>query len=104
LRRLVRRPVVATLQIEHAVTDFPTWADAFGRFAEIRVQAGVRADRIRRPIDDDHYVVVELDFDDVGSAQSFLAFLRDRVWSSRDSAPALAGEPRTRIVEAAPSV
>lgn len=93
---------MATLQIEHAVTDFPTWADAFGRFAEIRVQAGVRADRVRRPIDDDRYIIIELDFDDVGSAQSFLAFLRDRVWSNRENAPALAGEPTTRIVEPAP--
>lgn len=93
---------MATLQIEHAVTDFSTWADAFGRFAEIRVQAGVRADRVRRPIDDDRYVILELDFDDVGSAQSFLAFLRDRVWSNRENAPALAGEPTTRIVEPAP--
>lgn len=93
--------MVATLQIEHAVTDFATWAEAFDRFAEIRSQAGVRADRVRRPIDDERYVVVELDFDDVGSAQSFLGFLRDRVWSSRENAPALAGEPTTRIVESA---
>ena len=93
---------MATLQIEHAVTDFPTWADAFGRFAEIRVQAGVKADRVRRPIDDDRYVIIELDFDDADSAQSFLAFLEDRVWSNRENAPALAGEPTTRIVEPAP--
>lgn len=94
---------MAILQIEHAVTDFPTWAEAYGRFAEIRVQAGVRADRVLRPIDDDRYVIVELDFDDVGSAQSFLAFLKDRVWSNRENAPALAGEPRTRVVEPAPA-
>jgi hypothetical protein len=39
---------MATLHIEHAVTDFETWNTAFGRFAEARRQSGVRQQRVQR--------------------------------------------------------
>ncbi len=90
---------MATLHIEHAITDFETWKGAFDRFGEFREQSGVRGHQIRRPADDRHYVVIDLDFDTVGEAQRFLEFLRTRVWSSPDNAPALAGAPQTRILE-----
>ncbi len=32
-------------------------------------------------------------------AEAFVTFLEQRVWSSPDSAPALAGVPRTRILD-----
>jgi hypothetical protein len=68
---------------------------------EARRHAGVRAHRVNRPVDDDRYVVVELDFDDVASAESFLGFLKANVWSNAANSPALAGEPQTRIMEPA---
>ena len=43
-----------TLLIQHGITDFPTWRSAYDRFADARAQAGVLADRIRRPVDDPH--------------------------------------------------
>jgi hypothetical protein len=88
-----------TLHIEHAITDFETWKGAFDRYEDFRVQSGVRGHQIRRPVDDRQYVVIELDFDTVGEAQRFLEFLRTRVWSSPENAPALAGVPQTRILE-----
>ncbi|HEY5016986.1 MAG TPA: hypothetical protein VIJ82_12410 [Streptosporangiaceae bacterium] len=90
-----------TLHIEHAVNDFATWNAAFGRFAEIRRQSGVRQQRIQQPVDDPHYVIIDLDFDSVGEAAGFLAFLQARVWSSADSAPALVGTPQARILDLA---
>jgi hypothetical protein len=90
-----------TLHIEHPITDFDTWAKAFGGFAEVRRQAGVRAHRVQRPVDDPRYVVIDLDFDTVESAESFLGFLKANVWANRANAPALAGEPQTRILELA---
>ena len=92
---------MATLHIEHPVSDFETWAEAFGRFGEARRHAGVRAHRVNRPVDDDRYVVVELDFDDVESAESFLGFLKANVWSNPANSPALVGEPQARILESA---
>jgi hypothetical protein len=92
---------MATLHIEHPVTDFGTWRAAFDRFTEAREKSGVRSHRILCPVDDARYVVVDLDFQTVSEAEKFLDFLRTRVWSSAHSAPALAGTPQTRILEPA---
>ncbi|MCW2795016.1 hypothetical protein [Nocardioides sp.] len=88
-----------TLHIEHPVTDFQVWRDAFERFASARTDAGVRAHRIQRPLDDERYVLVELDFDDPDSAAGFLGFLESVVWASPANSPALEGSPRTRILQ-----
>ena len=92
---------MATLHIEHPISDFDTWNTAFARFASARRQAGVRDQRIQRPVGDPAYVVVDLDFDTVGEAEKFLGFLRANVWAVADNSPALAGGPQTRILEAA---
>lgn len=88
-----------TLHIEHAITNFDTWKLAFNRFAEVRRDAGVRAERVQRPIDDPRYVVIDLDFDTSDQAEAFLLFLRTKVWATPDNAPALAGTPETTILE-----
>ena len=88
------------LQIEHPIRDFDTWKGAFDRFSDKRRRSSVRRHRVLRPIDDPNYVVIELGFDGPGEAESFLAWLRREVWSSQEAAPALMGEPQTRIVEA----
>jgi len=90
---------MATLYIEHAISNFEIWSAAFGRIENIRKQAGVRAHRVRRPFDDPNYVVVELDFDTVAEAEKFLDFLNNEVWSSPEKSPALAGAPQTKILE-----
>jgi hypothetical protein len=90
---------MTTLHIEHPVTDLAVWRAAFDRFAERRRQGGVYAERIQRPTDDDHYVVVDLDFPTREQAERFLSFLESTVWASRDASPALAGAPQTRILE-----
>ena len=89
---------MATLHIEHAISDLDTWLGAFGRFAEARANAGVKAERIHQPIDDDNYILVELDFDDVEKAEGFKTFLETKVWSSPEASPALEGTPRARIL------
>jgi hypothetical protein len=88
-----------TLHIEHPITDFATWRAAFDGFAEQRRAAGVTDHRVSRPVDDQRYVVIDLGFATTGQATAFLGFLRTRVWASAQNAPALAGEPRTMILE-----
>lgn len=90
-----------TLHIEHPITDFPTWASAFDRFADARRNAGVRAARVLQPVDDPNYVVIDLDFDTTAQAEGFLRFLETTVWAVAANAPALAGTPETMILEAA---
>jgi len=88
-----------TLHIEHPITDFAAWRAAFDRFAAARDQAGVLEARIHRPVDDGHYVLIDLDFGSVEQAERFEQFLRTRVWASPESAPALAGTPVTRLLQ-----
>jgi hypothetical protein len=94
---------MATLHIEHPITDFGTWRAAFDRFDGVRGDAAVLATRVYRPIDDDKYVLIDLDFAIVEQAREFEQFLRTRVWSTPDNAPALAGTPITRILLAEPA-
>lgn len=90
---------MATLHIQHEVTDFDTWTSAFGRFAEARRRAGVRAQRVLRPVDNQQFVVIDLDFDGVSEAQSFLGFLTTQVWANPENSPGLSGTPETMILE-----
>lgn len=92
---------MTTLHIEHPITDLNVWLAAFDRLAEARARAGVRAQRVLHPVDDPNYIVVDLDFTTTDEAQRFLAFLQNNVWSSTDSAPALAGTPHTKLLQPA---
>lgn len=88
-----------TLHIRHPVTDFDVWTSAFERFADVRRDAGVVGERVRRPVDDPRFVVIDLEFETVDRAEAFLRFLTTRVWAVRENAPALAGAPETSILE-----
>jgi hypothetical protein len=90
---------MATLHIEHAITDLDTWLSAFNGFASARRSAGVRAERTQQPLHDAGYIVVNLDFATADEAQAFLSFLKDQVWAIPANAPALAGTPKTMILE-----
>ena len=92
---------MATLHIQHPISDFDTWTSAFSRFAEARRNAGVRAQRVQRPVDDARFVVIDLDFDTVREAQSFLGFLTTQVWPRPENSPGLAGTPMAMILEPA---
>lgn len=90
---------MTTLRIEHAISDYTLWRQAFDRFSEARTRAGVRHHRIHQPIGEAQYVLIDLDFDDPSAAEQFLDFLRTNVWASPDNAPALSGAPVTRLLE-----
>lgn len=90
---------MTTLRIEHAIHDYDLWKRAFDGLADARATAGVRGFVIRRPVDDPSYLMIDLEFDDPNGAEAFATFLTQRVWSSPASSPALAGAPRTRILD-----
>lgn len=92
---------MATLHIEHPITDFAVWRGAFDRFAGARQNAGVLAERVQQPIDDDKYVVIDLDFPTADQASQFLEFLRAAIWASPEASPALDGTPVGRVLELA---
>lgn len=90
-----------TLHIEHGINDFGLWKQAFDRDPVDRAASGVIGHRISRPVDDSHYVVVELDFNELSQAEQLLANLKATVWNSPAVSPALHGAPQTRILESA---
>jgi hypothetical protein len=90
---------MATLHIQHPITDFDTWTAAFNRFADARREAGVRAHRVQRPMNDTKFVVIDLDFDSAADAERFRGFLTTQVWANPENSPGLAGTPETMILE-----
>lgn len=90
---------MTVLRIEHAINDFDTWKAAFDRDPADRKGSGVRRYTIHRPVDDPLYVMLDLEFDSVTDAEGLLAKLQE-VWKSAAAAPALAGSPQSRILDA----
>jgi hypothetical protein len=90
---------MTTLRIEHAIHDYDQWNAAFASYEPARASAGVRSYTIRRPVDDPKYLMLDLEFDTTDAARRFAQFLEQKVWSSPASAPALAGVPRTRVLD-----
>jgi hypothetical protein len=86
------------LQIEHQIRDFDTWKAAFERDPAGRQRGGVRRYRVLRPIDDQHYVKIDLELDSASAAEAFREAMR-AVWQSSSAAPALVGAAQARIVE-----
>jgi hypothetical protein len=92
---------VHVLQIEYPVPDYDAWKAAFDRDLLDRAGSGVRRYRILRPTDDPNYVVIDLEFDNSGEAEAYLAALRRQFYLSREASPASGGGLKTRIVEVA---
>ena len=86
------------LQIEHPVSDFDVWKQAFDADPVRRSEGGVRGYRVYRPLGDRRYIKVDLEFETHTEAEAFRGRLQE-LWESGRAAPALAGRPQTRIVE-----
>jgi hypothetical protein len=89
------RPVT-TLRIEHTVPDYETWKRAFDSDPADRRGAGVRRYRISRSVADPSLVLIDLDFDDVTSAEALLTTMK-QIWAG-PAAGIMIG-PRAVIVE-----
>lgn len=73
------------LQIEHPVTDFASWKQAFDADPIGRRAMGVRRHRVMCPAAEPRVVAVELEFDDTASAEICLAALRE-LWKGVEGA------------------
>ena len=93
------------VQIEHPVADFEMWKRAFDSDPVHRQASGVRRYRILRPVDDPHYVAVDLEFDDTQRAHAFRRAL-EQMWQTPGAAAAMGqgATPRARVVETAEAV
>lgn len=87
--------MTTVLRIEHPVPDFDAWKAAFDADPVGRARSGVRDFRVLRPVDDDHYVMVDLEFDTPAEAEAMLVSLR-ALWSRVEGT--LITDPSARIV------
>jgi hypothetical protein len=86
------------LQIEHKVRDFDAWKKhGFDSDPVGREQGGVRGYRIARLADDPNHVLIELEFDSQGEAETFRAGLQE-LWGRVGDRLGLEG-PQARIVD-----
>ena len=84
------------LRIEHPVADYANWKQAFDSDPVGRERSGVRRYRIMRPVDDPNYILIDLEFDSLGQAESLLAAMRT-VWGRVTGTIILS--PQARIVQ-----
>ena len=91
--------MTATLRVDLEVRDYDLWRSAFDQDAGGRERSGARSYRIFRPLDNEHEVMLDIDFDTAADANQFLEILRNKVWPSPEKAPAKVGAPKTRIID-----
>jgi hypothetical protein len=84
------------LRIEHKVSDYNTWKYAFDSDPVGRKQMGVRHYQISRPVDDDKYVIVDLEFDTAEQAKALLNAMQV-VWGN--VAGKIIVDPKAKITE-----
>ncbi len=63
----------------HTVQDYGEWKKIFDSDPLGREASGVRRVSIERPLDDEHMVIGELEFDSLGEAETFAGRLQE-VW------------------------
>lgn len=85
-----------TVQIEHPIRDYKAWKTAFDRDPAQRQASGVRRYRVSRPLDDELYVVIELDFDERAAAEAFVVKMR-AIWKQVEGT--IIVSPQVRIVD-----
>ncbi|HLZ25097.1 MAG TPA: hypothetical protein VKQ30_23490 [Ktedonobacterales bacterium] len=84
------------VHIEHPIPDYDGWKQAFDSDPAGRERSHVRRYQITRPMDDPHYVMIDLEFDTKADAEAFLVTMRE-VWRRVEGQ--VMQNPQARIVE-----
>lgn len=70
------------------------WSDPLGRST-----SGALPERVYRPMGEAYQIGLDLDVATAAEAEQFLGRLKPQVWTPPAASPALAGGPKTRIIE-----
>ena len=88
--------LMTTLHITAPVSDIEAFKSGYAANAETRQKGGVRGEQLRRSVNGDSVVVIDLDFGSPAEAEAFLNVLRTEVWTDN---PVLTGTPQATILE-----
>lgn len=83
------------LQIEHNISDFDVWKKAFDGDPINRKKSGVVRYSIFQPVNDPKYVIINLEFNSLNSAEDSLTVLQ-KLWERVEGK--LMMNPKTRII------
>ena len=70
---------MTTLRIEHKISSYDGWKKAFDQDPINRKKSGVKHYRIFRPTDDENFVVIDLEFENLDEAKATQAALQN-IW------------------------
>jgi hypothetical protein len=83
----------------HTVSDYAEWKKIFDNDPLGREASGVRRVSIERPVDDEHTVIGELEFDSLGEAEAFADRLEEIWKGSASRTVSNAGHRITEVLE-----
>ena len=84
------------IRIQHAVPDFGSWKRAFDSDPMDRRKSGVRRYEVFRSLDDENFVMIDLELDTMAEAENLLQRLQ-QLWSGPGQS--VMRNPEARIVE-----
>lgn len=93
---------MAVLRIEHDVSDFDSWKEAFDRDPVGRKRGGVRRFDVLRPVGEPNRIAVDLEFETAERAEAFHGLLRE-LWRTPQAAAVMRGGARVSVLEPAAS-
>ena len=85
-----------TLRMEHKISNYDGWKKAFDSDPLNRKKSGVKHYRIFRPTDDETFVVIDLEFDNLNEAQTTKTALQN-MWTKIEGT--LIFKPQIRILD-----
>jgi hypothetical protein len=83
------------LQIEHKIPDFNIWKKAFDSDPINRKKSGVIRYSIFQPVNDPKFIIINLEFKELKSAEDSLAALQ-KLWEKVEGKVMM--DPKTRII------
>lgn len=86
---------MVTLRIEHKIASYEGWRKAFDSDPIDRKKSGVKQYRIYQPADDEKYIIIDLDFENIENAVAALEALKI-LWGRVEGT--LMFNPQTRIL------
>jgi hypothetical protein len=89
------------LRIQHTTPTYDAWKRSFDSDPVNRKDGGVRRYQVHRSVSDPTFVMIDLEFDRVDEAESFLGKLRE-LWDG--PAKAVAQNPEAWVVETVETV
>ena len=89
---------MATLRIDNTVRDFDSWKAVFDKFERFRRDHGVRSYRLSRDVTGPNRVTIDLDFDTLPEAETFLDALW-KIWSTPQSKAQVIDSRSPRVLD-----